>query len=71
MYEWEKKISEILIQARQEAREEGRKEGIEGVIAIIKNAPIQITHGVKDPIHTTVGPLAELLEEAERLKEEG
>lgn len=29
MYEWEKKISEILIQAQREARKEGRKEGID------------------------------------------
>ena len=49
---------------------EARRGGIDEVIVVIKDAPVQIKHGVKEPIHTTVGPLAELIDKAERLKTE-
>ena len=60
------KIERRTKEACREKVAEARKEGIESVVAIIEDAPIQIRHGVKDAI-VTVGPLAELLEKANQL----
>ncbi len=74
MYEWEKKISEILIQAQREARREGIESvKINSIARITKHKErcsesgyslVEFTEGLEVGIKV-------ITEEAERLKEQG